>query len=63
MVIVLPKELDDLNSLEQNMDWNTVLKTPLHRSKVELFLPKFKLNVKLNLKTTLEKVSFLHGEK
>ena len=56
MMILLPNNIDDLHSLEQKLDWNTVLNTHLRRSKVELFLPKFKLEIKLNLKQTLEKV-------
>lgn len=56
MLIILPNDVNGLRSLEQNFDWNTVLTTELRMSKVDLFLPKFKLEMKINLKETLKKL-------
>ncbi|XP_033212928.1 ovalbumin-related protein X-like isoform X2 [Belonocnema kinseyi] len=56
MMILLPNDVDGLRSLEQKLDWNAISNVHLRRSKVELFLPKFKVDVKLDLKPSLEKM-------
>lgn len=60
MIIILPNDVLGLQSLEENFEWYKILNAPLRNSKVELFLPKFKLEIKMSLKETLEKVKYLH---
>ncbi|XP_043472711.1 ovalbumin-related protein X-like isoform X2 [Leptopilina heterotoma] len=56
MVIILPNDVNGLQSLEENFEWDTIFNAPLRNSKVELFLPKFKLELKVSLKETLKKM-------
>lgn len=56
MIIILPNDVLGLQSLEENFEWYKILNAPLRNSKVELFLPKFKLEIKMSLKETLEKM-------
>ncbi|XP_051160515.1 antichymotrypsin-2-like isoform X2 [Leptopilina boulardi] len=56
MQIILPNEVDGLQSIEENFHWDQILNAHLRKSEVELYLPKFKLEMKITLQETLKKM-------
>ena len=60
MVIIVPSEIDGLSKIESNIDtlFNHIATDTFktHSSVVNLLLPKFKLESKMDLKTELKKV-------
>ncbi|XP_014479261.1 PREDICTED: leukocyte elastase inhibitor-like isoform X2 [Dinoponera quadriceps] len=56
MIILLPDEDVELQTLEDNFDWKTLAKEPTSIENIELYLPKFKFEITLKLKETLRKI-------
>ncbi|XP_031779676.1 antichymotrypsin-2 isoform X1 [Nasonia vitripennis] len=56
MILILPDEKDGLRELEKNFDWNKISKASCLTTEVELFLPKFKVEATINLKSALKKL-------
>lgn len=56
MIILLPDQDVELQSLENNFDWKTLAEAPNSVEKVELYLPKFKFEITLKLEEVLRKV-------
>lgn len=57
MIIILPNELEGLRFMEENFDWDTIVKTSCTESEVVLYMPKFKLESTMNLEETLNKIN------
>lgn len=56
MIILLPDKVDGIQFLEQNFKWEDYLKAQSMRTKVKLYLPRFKHEVTINLKEILQKM-------
>lgn len=56
MIILLPDQDVELQTLENNFDWKTLVEAPTSFDKVELYLPKFKFEITLKLEEALRKV-------
>lgn len=57
MIILLPDKEIELHDLENNFNWQTLVETHRFSDDFELYLPKFKLELTINLKDVLHKVS------
>ncbi|XP_034940184.1 ovalbumin-related protein X-like [Chelonus insularis] len=56
MVIILPNEIEGLNSLEQNFDWNSIVNAEPSHQEIIIHLPRFTIESTLNLKSILNKI-------
>lgn len=56
MIIILPNEIDGLKLVEENFDWNAVANAKGSERLTRLYLPKFKVEAKIDLKNILVKV-------
>lgn len=62
MVIILPEKMNGLKTLVENLHQVNLSETlqQLYRKDVEIYLPKFKTESTLDLKTTLKKVKSMN---
>lgn len=61
MFIILPNEINGFKNVEENyhqIDFDAYLNA--QKSLVELYMPKFSFENELSLKTTLQKVNYVH---
>ncbi|XP_015588578.1 leukocyte elastase inhibitor isoform X2 [Cephus cinctus] len=56
LLIILPNEREGLEYLENNFDWDTIATARRFPNDVEIYLPKFKLEVTSDLEQTLRKI-------
>ncbi|XP_072759665.1 antichymotrypsin-2 isoform X1 [Anoplolepis gracilipes] len=56
MIVLLPHEGTELKDLEEKFDWQTLIKTRRFSDDFELYLPKFKFEISINLKDNLSKI-------
>ncbi|XP_050449112.1 antichymotrypsin-2-like isoform X2 [Cataglyphis hispanica] len=56
MIILLPDKEVELQVIENNFNWETLVKTHRFRDDFELYLPKFKFEIAINLKDILNKI-------
>ncbi|EZA59235.1 antichymotrypsin-2 isoform X2 [Ooceraea biroi] len=56
MIILLPDREIELQTLESNFNWNTLADAPKSAEQVELYLPKFKFEITIDLETVLRKI-------
>ncbi|XP_011644242.1 antichymotrypsin-2-like isoform X2 [Pogonomyrmex barbatus] len=56
MIILLPDREIELQVLENNFNWNTLVDAPRSTEMISLYLPKFKFEITTNLKDTLCKI-------
>ncbi|XP_046429079.1 alaserpin-like isoform X1 [Neodiprion fabricii] len=56
MLIILPNEIEGLQNLEQNFNRGSIESTYWRSGKVELFLPKFKVESTINLEEILQEM-------
>ncbi|XP_046746846.1 antichymotrypsin-2-like isoform X2 [Diprion similis] len=56
MLIILPNEIDELQNLEENFNPGTIASTNWRSRKVELYLPKFKVESTINLEEILQEM-------
>ncbi|CAL1673626.1 unnamed protein product [Lasius platythorax] len=56
MIILLPDKEIELHDLENNFNWQTLVETHRFSDDFELYLPKFKLELTINLKDVLHKM-------
>jgi serpin B len=61
MLLLLPKEIDGLNQLEDSLSIDNLLewRNCLHGWNVHIFLPKFKMNCQFRLDETLESMGMV----
>ena len=57
MIILLPDREIELQVLENNFNWKTLVDESRSIGEVALYLPKFKFEITIDLKDTLRKVS------
>jgi len=57
MVILLPDREMELQVLEKKFNWQTLVNRHRFFDDFELYLPKFKFEITINLKDILKKVS------
>lgn len=57
MIILLPDREIELQILENNFNWKTLVDAPRSTDEIALYLPKFKFEITIDLKETLRKVS------
>lgn len=57
MIILLPDREIELQVLENNFNWETLVDAPRSTDEVALYLPKFKFEITIDLKDALRKVS------
>lgn len=57
MIILLPDKDIELQLVENNFNWETLVKRRKFYDDFELYLPKFKFEIAINLKDILHKVS------
>lgn len=57
MVILLPNREMELQVLENKFNWQTLVNRHRFINNFELYLPKFKFEITINLKDILNKVS------
>lgn len=57
MIILLPDKDIELQLVENNFNWETLVKRRKFYDDFELYLPKFKFEIAINLKDVLHKVS------
>lgn len=56
MIILLPGKEIELQTLESNFNWNTLADAPKSVEEIELYLPKFKFEIAIDLEHILRKV-------
>lgn len=56
LTIILPNEVDGLQSLRNDFVWEKLAEAPRVKTEVELYLPKFKFESTINLEDILRKV-------
>lgn len=56
MIILLPNEDAELQTLEKNFNWETLDKTPRSNDEIELYLPRFKFEITMDLEDILRKI-------
>lgn len=56
MIILLPDKEIELQVVENNFNWETLVKAHRFHNDFELYLPKFKFEIAINLKDILNKV-------
>lgn len=61
MIILLPNEDAELQTLEKNFNWETLDKTPRSNDEIELYLPRFKFEITMDLEDILRKVHHLQN--
>lgn len=59
MTVLLPKEIEGLQFLEKNFKWEDFLETSRVETKLELYLPRFKFEVTIDLKKILYKMGLI----
>lgn len=59
MIILLPDENVGLQDVEKNFNWETFVNSRRSSDNFELYLPKFKFEISINLNDVLHKVSYL----
>ncbi|XP_076669976.1 alaserpin isoform X1 [Andrena cerasifolii] len=56
MTIILPNEANGLSTVQNNFSWEILANTPRSANEVELYLPKFKIEFTVDLKSILRKL-------
>ncbi|XP_028047665.1 antichymotrypsin-2 isoform X2 [Monomorium pharaonis] len=56
MIILLPDREIELQVLENNFNWETLVNAPRFTDEIALYLPKFKFEITINLENVLRKV-------
>ncbi|XP_020297704.1 alaserpin-like [Pseudomyrmex gracilis] len=59
MVILLPNEEVDLQTVERNFNWTSLANAPRSVEEIELYLPKFNIDFTVDLKDTLKELSVI----
>lgn len=57
MIILLPDREIELQVLENNFNWETLIAASTSIEEIELYLPKFKFEITIDLKDALRKVT------
>ncbi|XP_067204437.1 antichymotrypsin-2 isoform X2 [Linepithema humile] len=56
MTILLPNKETDLQTLEKNFNWETLANAPKSIDRIELYLPRFKFEIAINMEDVLRKI-------
>lgn len=57
MYVILPNEIEGLRYIEENFNKESMKNIEWKSNKVDLFLPKFKIEFTIDLRETLKKVT------
>jgi len=57
MIILLPDKETELQTLENNFNWETLANAPKSIDRIELYLPRFKFEIAVNMEDVLRKVN------
>lgn len=57
MTVLLPDKGTELQALENNFNWETLANAPKSVDKIELYLPRFKFEIAINMEDVLRKVN------
>ncbi|OAD62153.1 Serpin B4 [Eufriesea mexicana] len=56
MIIILPNEIDGLQNVQSNFSWEALANASRFYNDIELYLPKFKIEFSIDLKSSLYKL-------
>lgn len=59
MIILLPNEIKGLQFLEKNFKWEDFSEASRNETDIELTLPRFKYEIKIDLENILRKVKLV----
>lgn len=59
MIILLPNEIKGLQFLEKNFKWEDFSEASRNETDIELTLPRFKYEIKIDLENILRKVKLI----